>query len=91
MHAVLIVGNGSKILNCSFENLDLGKTSLFGGMADSSAMSCQIANCQFENIQIIGNGIFNKQYSYCQEGIFKSKFYTGYVELDVKECTGLSS
>lgn len=54
-------------------------------------LRCFAARLSIWNIQIIGNGIFNKQYRYCQEGIFKPKFYTGYVELDVKECMGLSS
>lgn len=88
-HEAFCVGNGSRFLGCSFENMTLGKMSLIGGSAREPMASCSIENCIFTNISTTSGQLINRQYKYYKEGIFTSKLMGGRFEVSLQNCTGL--
>lgn len=83
------IGNGSQVLNCIFENMNLGKMSLIGSSANQPGASCSIENCTFININTKCGQIISRQYKYYKEGIFTSKLLEERFEVHLQNCTGL--
>ena len=83
------IGNGSRILDCIFENMNLGKMSLIGCSAKEAMASCSIENCTFTDINTKSGQIINRQYRYYKEGVFSSKLMSGRFEVHLQNCTGL--
>ena len=88
-HEEFSIGNGSRILDCIFENMNLGKMSLIGCSAKEAMASCSIENCTFTDINTKSGQIINRQYRYYKEGIFTSKLMSGRFEVHLQNCTGL--
>lgn len=85
---VIAAGYGSKITDCQFENLDLGKLSLIGGFPYATS-SYVISNCQFENIQTGRNGILKKELRHEKGGVFRTRTVTENTDMKVENCAGL--
>lgn len=88
-HEEFSIGNGSRISDCIFENMNLGKMSLIGCSAKEPMASCSIENCTFADINTKSGQIINRQYRYYKEGIFSSKLMSGRFEVHLQNCTGL--